>query len=65
MPGAITLSLGEDEMVTITNSMDVGLSKLQGNLVCGRPRGHRESDMTERLNNSSSNSWPQSSEDLV
>ena len=27
----------------------------QGGLVCCSPQGHRESDMTERLNN---NNWP-------
>ena len=40
----------------ITNSMDMSLSKLQklgdaqGSLVCFSPWGHKESDMTERLN---------------
>ena len=39
----------------ITNSMDVGLVVVgvgdgQGGLVCCSPRGHKESDMTERLN---------------
>ena len=40
----------------ITNSMDMSLSKLrevgdgQGGLACCSPWGHRESDMTERLN---------------
>ena len=40
----------------ITDSMDVSLSKLQetvkdGSLVCCSPRGRKESDTTERLNN--------------
>ena len=39
----------------ITNSMDISLSKLgvgdgQGGLVSCSPWGHKESDMTERLN---------------
>ena len=40
----------------ITDSMDMSLSKLlvvgdgQGNLACCSPWGHKESDMTERLN---------------
>ena len=40
----------------ITDSMDVSLSKLQklnngqGSLMCCSPWGHKESDMTERLN---------------
>ena len=40
----------------ITDSMDMSLSKLgyserQGGLVCWTPWGHKESDMTEQLNN--------------
>ena len=40
----------------ITDSMDISLGKLgdgdgQGSLVCCSPRGHKESDTTERLNN--------------
>ena len=41
----------------ITDSTDMSLSKLweimkgQGSLVCCSPWGHKESDMTERLNN--------------
>ena len=41
----------------ITNSTDMNLSKLlgvgdgQGSLVCCSPWGHKELDMTERLNN--------------
>ena len=41
----------------ITDSMDMRLSKLlgdsegQGSLGCCSPRGHKESDMTEQLNN--------------
>ena len=41
----------------ITDSTDMSLSKLrgdgerQGSLACCHPRGHKESDMTERLNN--------------
>ena len=39
----------------ITNSMDMSLSKLRkmvkGSLACCSPWGHKESDMTERLNN--------------
>ena len=39
----------------ITDSMDMSLSKLQvgdgqGSLVCCNPRGHKELDVTERLN---------------
>ena len=40
----------------ITNSMDMSLGKLQGvgdgqgGLACCSPLGHKESDMTERLN---------------
>ena len=39
----------------ITNSVDMSLSKLgigagQGGLACGSPWGHKESDITERLN---------------
>ena len=40
----------------ITDSMDMSLSKAsgvgdgQGSLVCCSPWGHKESDMTERLN---------------
>ena len=39
----------------ITNSMDVSLGKLRvgdghGGLACCSPRGHKESDTTERLN---------------
>ena len=40
----------------ITDSMDVGLGELresgdgQGGLACCSPWGHKESDMTERLN---------------
>ena len=42
----------------ITNSMDMSLNKLrelgvgeaQGNLACCSPWGHKELDMTERLN---------------
>ena len=40
----------------ITDSMDMGLSKFpgvgdgQGGLECRSPWGHKESDMTERLN---------------
>ena len=39
----------------ITALMDMSLSKLlelvgQGSLVCCSPRGHKESDRTERLN---------------
>ena len=36
----------------ITDSMDMSLSKLRelGGLVCCSPWGHKESDMTERLN---------------
>ena len=40
----------------ITDSMDMSLSKLirvgdgQGGLACCSPRGHKESDTTERLN---------------
>ena len=41
----------------ITDSMDMSLSKLpgvgegQGSLACCSPWGHKEPDMTERLNN--------------
>ena len=41
----------------ITDSVDMSLSKLQelmmdgGSLACCSPWGHKESDMTERLNN--------------
>ena len=41
----------------IIDSMDMGLSNLQemvldrGSLVCCSPWGHKESDMTERLDN--------------
>ena len=39
----------------ITNSMDVSLNKLweivKGSLVCCSPWGHKESDITEQLNN--------------
>ena len=41
----------EDEMV-LSNSMDMSLSKGQGSLACCKLWGHKESDMTERLNNS-------------
>ena len=40
----------------IIDSMDMSLSKLhhsgdgQGGMVCCIPQGHKESDMTERLN---------------
>ena len=34
----------------ITDSMDMSLSKLQGDLVCCSPWSHKESDTTERLN---------------
>ena len=39
----------------LTNSVDMSLSKLgigagQGGLACGSPWGHKESDITERLN---------------
>ena len=44
----------------ITDSVDVSLSKLwemvkhrEGSLVCCSPRGHKELDATERLNNNS------------
>ena len=40
----------------ITDSVDMGLSKLQkivkGSLVCCNPCGRKESDLTERLNHS-------------
>ena len=42
---------------SITDSMDMSLSKLlefddgQGGLACCSPWGHKESDVTERLNN--------------
>ena len=44
----------------ITNSMDMSLSKLrvgdgQGGPACCTPQGHKESDMTEGLNNNNSN----------
>ena len=48
----------------ITDSTDMSLSKLweimkgQGSLVCCSPWGHKESDMTERLNNNNSPSVP-------
>ena len=41
----------------ITDSMDMSLSKLweivedKGSLACCSPQGHRELDVTERLNN--------------
>ena len=41
----------------ITDSMDMSLSKFQGNgegqgsHVCWSPRGHKELDMTQQLNN--------------
>jgi len=41
---------------SITNSVDMSLTKLQdlvmekGSLACYSPQGHKESDMTERLN---------------
>ena len=40
---------------SITDSMDMSLSKLQelvidGSLVCRSPWGHKELDMTEQLN---------------
>ena len=43
----------------ITDSMDTSWSKLrdregQGNLACCSPRCHKESDLTEQLNNSHS-----------
>ena len=51
----------EDEMVGITDLMDMSLSRLRelvtdkGSLACCRPWGRKESDTTERLNNS--NAW--------
>ena len=46
----------------ITDSMDTSLSKLgdsegQGSLVCWHLCGHKESDMTEWLNNTRISSW--------
>ena len=50
---------------SITNSMDMSLSKLgytegQGSLACCSPWGHKELDMTQQLNsnNSNFNNWP-------
>ena len=46
---------GDGWLDGITDSMDVSLRKLsvgnqQGSLVCCSPWGHKESDMTERVN---------------
>ena len=45
---------------SITNSMDMSLSKLgyiegQGSLACCSPWGHKELDMTQQLNSNNSN----------
>ena len=47
----------EDKMVGWHHQLDghesdqaLGVSDEQGSLVCGSPWGHKESDMTERLN---------------
>ena len=47
----------EDEMVGWHHQLDgheyeraLGIGDGQESLVCGSPRGHKESDMTERLN---------------
>ena len=48
--------MAKNEMVSVTDSMDMNLSKLgnsdeQGSLVGYSSQGHKESDMTWRLNN--------------
>ena len=45
----------DNEMNSITDSMDefeqtLGVGDGQGSLACCSPRGHKESDMIERLN---------------
>ena len=51
----IFIEMNEWWLVGITNSMDMSLSKLQkmvkDSLVCCSPWGHKQSDMTEGLNN--------------
>ena len=50
------LLLGRDNLMAITDSMDIefeqtaGNGEGQGSLVCCSPRGHKESDPTEWLN---------------
>ena len=41
---------------SITDSMDMNLSKVQGGLACCSPGCHKESDTTEPLNNNQSSS---------
>ena len=41
---------------SITDSMDMNLSQVQGGLACSSPGCHKESDTTEPLNNNQSSS---------